>query len=156
MSRFLARFHGVLQRTTRQRQTTALAAAIAIPTLVIVFKSGLHAESGEQGLSSGADLVQAVTLSDASDVQLFLQIASRPGREAALAAFDDLQRKYASLLGDRTRYIRKVDMGERGIWYRLLVGPMTSISEAERLCADLKAAGLKGCFSRREQAAEKL
>jgi hypothetical protein len=145
-----AALSGRPQRTKRQKRTTALAAAIAIPALVIASKSGLHAESGEQRLSSGADLVQAVTLSDASEFHLFLQIAVRPGREAAVAAFEDLQRKYPSLLGDRTRIISKVDMGERGVWYRVLVGPMRSISEAERLCEDLKVAGLKGCFRRME------
>jgi hypothetical protein len=116
----------------------------------------LHAESQERRSSSGPDLVQTVTLSDASDVQIFLQIASRRDREAAVAAFDDLQRKYASLLSKHARYIREVDLGEHGSWYRLLVGPMTSLPEAKRLCEDLKAAGLKGCFSRKEDGAEKL
>lgn len=81
---------------------------------------------------------------------LFVQIAARNDQAAAMAAFADLQQKYASVLGNHSPSVRKVDLGDKGVWYRLLVGPMPSKPDADKLCEDLKTAGMKGCFSRKE------
>lgn len=81
---------------------------------------------------------------------MFVQIAARNDQAAAMAAFADLQQKYASVLGNYSPSVRKVDLGDKGVWYRLLVGPMASKPDADKLCEDLKTAGMKGCFSRKE------
>jgi cell division protein FtsN len=80
----------------------------------------------------------------------FLQIAARNDQDAALAAFASLQQKYAGVLGNHAPSVRKVDLGEKGVWYRLLVGPIESKGEAEQLCEQLKTAGMKGCFARKD------
>lgn len=84
------------------------------------------------------------------DAGMFVQIAARNDQAAAMAAFADLQQKYASVLGNHSPSVRKVDLGDKGVWYRLLVGPMPSKPDADKLCEDLKTAGMKGCFSRKE------
>ena len=81
---------------------------------------------------------------------MFVQIAARNDQAAAMAAFADLQQKYASVLGNHSPSVRKVDLGEKGVWYRLMVGPMPSKADADKLCEDLKTAGMKSCFSRKE------
>jgi len=81
---------------------------------------------------------------------MFVQIAARNDEAAAKAAYADLQQKYAGVLGTHSPSVRKVDLGDKGVWYRLLVGPMPSKGEADKLCEDLKSAGMKGCFSRKE------
>jgi hypothetical protein len=81
---------------------------------------------------------------------MFVQIAARNDQAAAMAAFADLQQKYAGVLGNHSPSVRKVDLGDKGVWYRLLVGPMPSKGDADKLCEDLKTAGMKGCFSRKE------
>lgn len=48
------------------------------------------------------------------------------------------------LSGKRHRVMRK-NLGKKGIWYRLQVGPAGSKADALRLCRRLKASGL-GCF----------
>ena len=80
----------------------------------------------------------------------FLQIAARNDQDAAMAAFASLQQKYAGVLGNHAPSVRKVDLGEKGVWYRLLVGPIESKGEAEQLCEQLKTAGMKGCFARKD------
>jgi sporulation related protein len=81
---------------------------------------------------------------------MFVQIAARNDEAAAMAAFADLKQKYASVLGAHSPSVRKVDLGEKGVWFRLLVGPMPSKADADKLCEDLKTAGMKGCFSRKD------
>lgn len=94
--------------------------------------------------------VSQPAVSSGGESGLFVQIAARNDQAAAMAAFADLQQKYASVLGNHSPSVRKVDLGDKGVWYRLLVGPMASKPEADKLCEDLKTAGMKGCFSRKE------
>lgn len=80
----------------------------------------------------------------------FVQIAARNDQDTAMAAFASLQQKYAGVLGNHAPSVRKVDLGEKGVWFRLLVGPIESKNEADQLCEKLKTAGMKGCFARKD------
>jgi len=88
--------------------------------------------------------------STASANPYFVQVAARRDQTSALAAFADLQQKYPSILGGLAPTIKKADLGDKGVWYRLWVGPMSSRSNAQDVCGRLKSAGLGGCFVRSE------
>jgi hypothetical protein len=45
------------------------------------------------------------------------------------------------VLGNQTSIIRRVDLGSKGVYYRAMVGPFESSSQASELCSSLKAAG---------------
>jgi SPOR domain len=100
-------------------------------------------------VSPTAQIPQA-NITGGGEAGMFVQIAARNDQAAAMAAFADLQQKYAGVLGNHSPSVRKVDLGDKGVWYRLLVGPMASKGDADKLCEDLKTAGMKGCFSRKE------
>lgn len=80
----------------------------------------------------------------------FVQLAARRDQTSALAAFADLQQKYPSILDGLAPTIKRADLGDKGIWYRLWVGPMDSRGNAADVCEQLKQAGLGGCFVRTE------
>jgi cell division protein FtsN len=80
----------------------------------------------------------------------FVQLAARRDQTSALAAFADLQQKYPSILNGLAPTIKKADLGDKGVWYRLWVGPMNTRGNAEDVCGKLKGAGLGGCFVRTE------
>ncbi len=80
----------------------------------------------------------------------FVQIGARNDRDAAVSAFGTLQKKYASIIGSHSPSVRKADLGDKGVWYRLLIGPVSDKSEADGLCEQLKGAGMKGCFARKD------
>jgi hypothetical protein len=105
---------------------------------------------GTQQIAAVAPATPANIASGGNESGMFVQIAARNDQAAAMAAFADLQQKYAGVLGNHSPSVRKVDLGEKGVWYRLLVGPMGSKGDADKLCEELKAAGMKGCFSRKE------
>ena len=77
-----------------------------------------------------------------------VQVASRRSQAMALAAFADLQQKYTRLLGTYQPMIQSADLGNKGTWYRLRVGPMSKKAEAENLCKKLRGAGLRSCLVR--------
>jgi len=70
-----------------------------------------------------------------------VQVASQRSGANAQAAFRTLQARYPGLLAARRPIVRRADLGDNGIYYRALVGPFSTMDEATRFCADLKAAG---------------
>src|SRR5262249_46682105 len=59
-----------------------------------------------------------------------VQVSSQKSPAEAQAAFQALQRKYASVLGSMKPSIRKVDLPDRGTYYRVRVGSWDSSNEA--------------------------
>jgi hypothetical protein len=79
---------------------------------------------------------------------VFVQIAARQQQDQALAAYSMLQQKYSQQLANYSPTVRMVDLAEKGRWYRLWVGPLSSKDDAKQLCNDLMTAGLKNCLVR--------
>ena len=71
----------------------------------------------------------------------YVQVTSRRTEGEAQAEFRALQAKFPSQLNGREPVIRRADLGEKGTYYRALVGPFASAEEAAQLCSGLKAAG---------------
>ncbi|MEM1045717.1 MAG: SPOR domain-containing protein [Pseudomonadota bacterium] len=76
-----------------------------------------------------------------------VQVSSQRSQAQAQAAYADLQRRYPSVLGNRDSFIQRANLGDRGTYYRVRLGPFEQ-QAAARLCNDLKAAG-GDCFVRR-------
>lgn len=72
-------------------------------------------------------------------------LASQRSQMDALRTFADLQQKYGVLQG-RTPDVREVNLGEKGIYHRLMVGPSGPKEQASALCNELKTAGYSGCW----------
>jgi hypothetical protein len=70
-----------------------------------------------------------------------VQISSQRSETEAQATFRSLQAKYPSVLGDRQPIIRRADLGDKGIYFRALVGPFASVDQATQFCGSLKSAG---------------
>lgn len=53
---------------------------------------------------------------------------------AALEIFANMQEKYGEVLSSRTPDVQEANLGEKGVWYRLVVGPPGS-RDAAAACA---------------------
>jgi len=73
-----------------------------------------------------------------------VQIASQPSAESANANYQDLSRRYASVIGGRGVNIVKAEITGKGTYWRVRV-PAKSRDDAINLCNDYKAAG-GNCF----------
>lgn len=56
-----------------------------------------------------------------------------------------MQQKYATLQ-NKTPDVQEANLGEKGTYHRLLVGPPGSREQASAVCSDLKTAGYSGCW----------
>ena len=52
-----------------------------------------------------------------------------------------MQGKYSSVLGGQSHTIRRVELGDKGTYYRAMVGPFATREQAVQLCSSLKSAG---------------
>lgn len=75
-----------------------------------------------------------------------VQLGAKKSQTEALATFADIQQKHPSLLGNYRPMVQKADLGSKGTWYRLRVGPVDNKGTADKLCSQLKSQGLPDCL----------
>ncbi len=74
-----------------------------------------------------------------------VQLASLPEQAQAQATWTQLQRKFPAELGGLSPSFERVDLGARGIYFRLQAGPLRDRAAAQALCEKLSAAK-QGCL----------
>lgn len=72
--------------------------------------------------------------------------ASQKSSLDALKQFADMQQKYGTALANKTPEVREANLGDKGTYHRLLVGPPGSREQAGQLCSQLKAQGYGSCW----------
>jgi hypothetical protein len=70
-----------------------------------------------------------------------VQVSSQKNEADAQASYRALQSKFPTVLGSRAPLIKRADLGDKGVYYRAMVGPFGSQDEATQLCGSLKTAG---------------
>lgn len=70
-----------------------------------------------------------------------VQVASQRSEADAQASFNHLKSRYPSVLGSRTASYRRADLGDKGIYYRAMIGPFNSQDTAAQFCVSLRSAG---------------
>jgi hypothetical protein len=70
-----------------------------------------------------------------------VQVSSQRSEADAQASYRALQGKFPSVLGSRPPVIKRADLGDKGVYYRAMVGPFGSSEEATQVCGNLKTAG---------------
>ncbi len=71
---------------------------------------------------------------------------SGSSRLDALKRFADIQQNYGTVLANRTPDVREANLGSKGRYHRLMVGPPSSKESAAQLCKQLKSAGYPSCW----------
>jgi hypothetical protein len=70
-----------------------------------------------------------------------VQVSSQRNEADAQASYKALQGKFPAVLGSRAPVIKRADLGDKGVYYRAMVGPFGSPDEASQFCGSLKTAG---------------
>ncbi len=72
--------------------------------------------------------------------------ASKSSRLDALQQFADMQQRYSAALQSKTPDVQEANLGEKGTYHRLIVGPPGSRESASGLCSQLKTQGYGDCW----------
>ncbi len=78
-----------------------------------------------------------------------VQLAASRSRTLARGVYTNLQSKHGDQLGRRDPLILRVDLGRKGIFYRVNVAGFSSRAAAKRFCDDLKGRG-QDCLVRKQ------
>jgi hypothetical protein len=78
-----------------------------------------------------------------------VQLAASRSRALARGVYSELQGNYNDLLGQRNPLILRVDLGDKGIFYRVNVPGFENRSAASAFCANLKSRG-QDCLVRKQ------
>ena len=78
--------------------------------------------------------------------QFVAVVFTHQDREAALDAFTDLRERYPNVLAKRKGEAQPIEIGDKGVWHRLVVLPAGSRQSATGLCDRLGAAGYDRCW----------
>jgi hypothetical protein len=71
----------------------------------------------------------------------YVQLSSQPTQGDAASSLRSTQNRLSGLLNGRSLAVRQVDLGAKGVWYRVVL-PVDSFQEATQTCASLKANGV--------------
>ena len=85
--------------------------------------------------------VQAAPGASGSSGGYLVQVSSQRNEADAQASYRALQSKFPAVLGSRSPVIKRADLGDKGVYYRTMVGPFGSSDEASQFCGSLKTAG---------------
>ncbi|HEX3116880.1 MAG TPA: SPOR domain-containing protein [Bradyrhizobium sp.] len=77
----------------------------------------------------------------ASSSGYLVQVSSQRNEADAQASFRALQGKFPAVLGSHEPVIKRADLGDKGVYYRAMVGPFGTSEEASHFCGSLKTAG---------------
>ncbi len=119
----------------------------------LVAPSPSSAQTAPQPAASASSLTASAPTSNASEPQVAstapagwaVQVSSQRSEEQARSSYSNLQRRFPQLLGGQEAMILQADLGDKGIYYRVRVGPMASREAAISLCENLQSAG-GSCF----------
>ncbi|WP_146035661.1 SPOR domain-containing protein, partial [Methylopila sp. Yamaguchi] len=70
-----------------------------------------------------------------------VQVTSQRSEAEARAAYAALQRKFPGVLGQYGANIQSANVGDRGTYYRVRVGPFADGGQASTVCNNLRSAG---------------
>jgi cell division septation protein DedD len=71
----------------------------------------------------------------------YVQLASVRSQEGAVLLGRDLARSNPGFLADLEPTVRSVDLGDRGVWHRVLFGPLPTRERAAGICDGIRAHG---------------
>ena len=67
-----------------------------------------------------------------------IQLAALRSRDAAQAEWGNLQRRFPALLEQLQLNVQHVDLGDKGVFYRVQAGPLSDRTAAQSLCSRFK------------------
>lgn len=70
----------------------------------------------------------------------YVQVSSQRSENEAQASYQAVAGRFPNVLGGRPHIVRRADLGDKGTYYRAMIGPLSS-DQASELCSNLKAAG---------------
>ena len=141
---------GVAGASGAPQEASAAAIAIGLAVIPYVLSRCLEKLKTADQVSTiipvrAEDRIQPSAEATVAATDYFILVGSKESRDEAMVASADIQRNYCSLIAGYRIQVQQADLGSKGVWYRLRVGPITDQTIAINLCRQLKSQGLPDC-----------
>jgi cell division protein FtsN len=125
-----------------QRALPTSANASAAAPLALVPPDNPAPEPRTRVANTGPTQTAPLAAPAAANTGSFLvQVSSQRNETDAQASYRALQGKFPAVLGSHAPVIKRADLGDKGVYYRAMVGPFGTSEEASQFCGSLKSAG---------------
>ena len=122
-----------------QLASAALAAAAVPPAGANAAAENVLAPPPAQTAPAAQAAQQPVTVATGG-AAAYVQLASQRSEDAARQSAQSMMTRFGVLFGGANPEIQRADLGERGVYYRVLV-PAASRADAANICTNIRAAG---------------
>ena len=106
-------------------------------------------KTGETQIAAAAPAPKPAPVVNGNRQDFMVQLAASRSRALARGVYSRLQGNYSDLLGRRNPLILRVDLGDKGIFYRVNVPGFANRNSADVFCANLKKRG-QDCLVRKQ------
>lgn len=125
-----------------------LATPATAPTQAATLQPVVPQPAATQPVTTAPAATQPITPASVPSGDFVVQLASLRSEDEARATFGRLQNRFGSILSGFGPNIQRADLGDRGIYHRVRVGPMDRAA-ADSLCQRYQSAG-GDCFVQRQ------
>ena len=123
------------------------AAAPVAPKKVIAKKVAAAAPTVANGAAPAAATAPATSGGANGFVAVLASVPKSANSQVdALKRYADMQQKYGSVLAGKTPSVAEANLGAKGAYHRLVVGPPASREQASAVCSQLKTQGYADCW----------
>lgn len=136
------------QTPTQSPTPIQLATPATAPTQAVTPQPVVTQPATAQPAATAPAATQPITPASVPAGDFVVQLASLRSEEEARATFGRLQNRFGSILSGFGPNIQRADLGDRGIYHRVRVGPMDRAA-ADSLCQRYQSAG-GDCFVQRQ------
>jgi len=129
------------QRATAESESDQAAAGYQNPAAAATTEPVAAASEAQPAEATPAEPQVAALPSTDAPSGIRLQLASVPTEADVDAEWQRLQKRLGSALDGQQLQVERADLGTKGIFYRLHIGPFADRSAAKAACKNIKAAG---------------
>jgi hypothetical protein len=119
------------------------AIAPAEPGGVLANASGDDASAASAAAAIGSQ--PATKPADRPPGGVFIQFSAQKSETAARSSYHGLRTKFPTILGKLDPNIQRADLGDKGVFYRVRIGPF-ALADAQKICGNYKAVGGDDCL----------
>jgi cell division protein FtsN len=101
----------------------------------------VSAKPADQASAAPAKTIADLISADAGTGGVWLQLAALPDEASANVEWTRITKKHGAALGATQPSFERAELGARGVWYRVRIGPFANRADARAACKTLAARG---------------
>ncbi len=109
--------------------------------LARLISEALDETRGRAESSRDAEPAEAASIAPPTSGNYAIHLESAESEGNVQSSWGHLQATYPAQIADKSLLVKEVDLGDRGVFYRILAGPFADAAAADTACRELEGLG---------------